>query len=697
MEITSSQKTALVQHWILSSATPYVMLTTVAIFSIVLSFRLSPAPGVVSTFSAFILMALPGIFLGMALFGWNVRRQPESLIFGVPLGLMLSGYITLMLGYLKHWSSPVITIALLILTALASLYAMRRRPSPLLQCLRPWKSADFSLLGGIGLTVLGFVTIPFSRVGELTPDGHAYTWLFGFDFLMRAAYSASITIGLPIDHIHMAGVPLQMYLVGYVLPAFSYTLCGETVHLQAILLVAEVLMDLVFAGCLFAFWRLFAKSANALLLTAVVALIGYSYYGWFVIARHLASFLPVFFATKLEGQFEFGNVSHLLQRLFMIEPQAVLALSVFLFVLTVVLSSDRRLGLALSCALGLAIGVEFGIDAWLGLTLAVWFAGVQMMRLYACWDDREVWSQFLFVAAIAGSLWATFFMVRMVGFSSGSLLTVHPYWWGLKFGVLQYAIEYGPMLPFGLLGLRSLSKSSRFRALALVLIAVMAVFQDLFVGIAYLPRFRTSNRLLPIVFLAGTAWFFEHAKPTKVGKWLALAAIVLAVPTLMTDILGASNVSDRYDTYYVSSADVKACEWIRTHLPRTAIVQSRPDYVGDYQVSPFSRGENEISLIPAFALRRSALGAEYSARSVCAGCDYLAQLRESDLDTMFRARDAAEVTSITAKYKIEYLYVGPFEENQYPAFLNVLNASPRFEEIYDQDSVHIFRVVDVKP
>lgn len=693
----SPYSAAPVPHSRLWSATPYILLTTVAIFSAVLSFLLSPALGVVSTFSAFFLMALPGIFLGMALFGWNVRRQPESLIFGVPFGLMLSGYTALMLGYLGHWSVPFITIALLILTALTSLVAMRHRQSPLLPCLRPWRSADYSVLGSMAIVVLAFVAIPFSRIGQLTPDGYSYTWLFGFDFLMRAAYAASITMGLPIDHIHMAGVHLQMYLVGYVLPAFSYSLCGETVRPQAILVVVEVMLDLVFAGCLLAFWRLFAKSANALLATAVVALVGYSYYGWFVIARHFASLLPASLATKLEGQFAFGNVSHLFQRLLMIEPQAVLALSVLLFVITAVLSSGRWLGFTLSCLLGIAIGIEFGIDSWLGLTLAVWLAVVQLMRLWAHWDDHEAWLQSLLVGAIACILCTTFFLVHMVGFSSGSLVHVHPYWWGMKFGVLEYAIEFGPMLPLGLLGLWSLWKSNRFRTLSLGLIVIIAVSQDLFVGIAYLPHFRIGDRLLPIVFLAATAWLFEHAKPTPARKVLALAAIVLAVPTLITDILGASNVLDEHDTFYVRTADYKACEWIRNHLPLTAIVQGKPDYIGDYQVAPALRGENELSLIPEFAFRRSALGAEYSARSVCAGCDNLAYLRESDLDTMFKARYAPVVSSMAAKYNIAYLYIGPFEENQYPAFLSLLNASSRFKEIYNQDSVHIFQIVGVKP
>jgi hypothetical protein len=456
------------------------------------------------------------------------------------------------------------------------------------------------------------------------------------------------------------------------------------------------MLDLVFVSCLLAFWRLLAKSARALAATAVVALVGYSYYGWFVIAHHFARLLPASLATRLESQFAFGSVSHLFQRLFMVEPQAILALAVFLFVLTAVLSANQRLGFALSCFLGLAIGVEFGIDSWLGLTLAAWFAAIQLMRLWGHWTIPELWSQSLVVASIAGTLWATFFVARMIGLSSGSLVSIAPYWWGLKFGVLQYVLEYGPMLLLGLLGLTFLWKSSRLRAFSLGLIAAMAVFCDLFVGVGQLPHFRIGNRLLPVVLLAGTAWFFEHAKLTPARKWLVLAAIALAVPTFMTDIVGASNILDRRNTAYVSSADLKACEWIRTHLPTTAIVQSRPDYVGDYLVPPSAGFGQELSLIPTFALRRSALGEEYSARSVCAGCDNLVKLREADLDTMFRAPDATEVIAMTAKYKVDYLYVGPWEQSEYPNFLGVLSASPRFDQVYDEDSVHIFQIADAK-
>ncbi len=642
-------------------------------------------------------MALPGIFIGMAFFGWDIRQHPESVLFGAPLGLMLSGYVALVFGYLHGWSAAPISIALLVLAALTAICATLRRKSPALLSLRAWNSVDYSILGGMGLTTLGFITIPFLRVGELTSFGHAYTWLFGFDFILRAAYAASITLGLPIDHIHMAGVPLQMYLVGYILPAFSYSLCGEAANLRAILLVTEILFDLVFIGTLIAFWRLFAKSRKALLATAFVALLAYSYYGWFDIAHYFEYLLPASIASRLQTQFEFGSVSHLYQRLFMVEPQAVLALSVFLFVITVLLSSERRQGFAVTCLTGIAIGVEFGIDSWLGMTLAITFSGVQLMRLWKHWSDYRIWLQSLLAGAIAIALWTTFFLIHMVGLSSGSLVTIHPYWFGLKFGIFQYAIEYGPMLPLGLVGLTLLWRRSRLQTLSLALIATFAVSQDLFVTIADLPHFRTGNRLLPLVLLAGTAFLFEHAKPSRIGKWLIVGAVALAVPTFFTDIVGASNIGDRQETAYVSDPDLKACEWIRTHLPQSVIIQSKPDYVGDELMSPSESGRKEVSLIPTFAFRRSALGAEYAARSMCAGCKKITDVREKDFDTMFKSLDPKVIATIASKYKIGYLYIGPVEEKDYPTSLGVMETSSLFDEVYNADSVHIFQVKGTQP
>jgi len=52
-----------------------------------------------------------------------------------------------------------------------------------------------------------------------------------------------------------------------------------------------------------------------------------------------------------------------------------------------------------------------------------------------------------------------------------------------------------------------------------------------------------------------------------------LAAIALAVPTL-NDIVGASNILDRHDTFYVSLCRSESCEWIRTHLPTAPLFRA---------------------------------------------------------------------------------------------------------------------------
>ena len=83
MTVSSSRRPPLVPRWTLSTATPYILLTFVAIFAITLSFRLSPALGVIATFSAFFLMALPGVILDTGqylqsfLHSWSWRRWQD--------------------------------------------------------------------------------------------------------------------------------------------------------------------------------------------------------------------------------------------------------------------------------------------------------------------------------------------------------------------------------------------------------------------------------------------------------------------------------------------------------------------------------------------------------------------------------------------------------------------------------------------
>src|SRR5579864_9500349 len=184
----------------------------VLVYFTVLGRSVAPTSALLWTVAGFVLLACPGIFIGLALFGWDIPQHPESVIFGSVIGIALSSFVALLIGFLVRWSASLIIVALLVFAAVAFLLARHYRKAPLVSSFRPWTAADYGLLAAMSLMTLVFTTIPFLRVGELTPKGYAYCWLFGFDFLLRAAYTTSITIQLPPDLIHLSGIPLHMYL-----------------------------------------------------------------------------------------------------------------------------------------------------------------------------------------------------------------------------------------------------------------------------------------------------------------------------------------------------------------------------------------------------------------------------------------------------------------------------------------------------
>jgi uncharacterized membrane protein len=94
-------------------------------------------------------------------------------------------------------------------------------------------------------------------------------------------------------------------------------------------------------------------------------------------------------------------------------------------------------------------------------------------------------------------------------------------------------------------------------------------------------------------------------------------------------------------------------------------------------------------LIPAFAERKVVVGEGGLAKLM--GNAEERRARYADIHAMFLARSSAEILSPVHKYKIDYLYVGPWEQQLYPDFLRVVQSEPRlFEEVYSRDNVHVF-------
>ncbi len=662
--------------------------------------RIASLEGILYVGATLLVFALPGLFVGMALFGRRFYKRPESLIFGAAIGIALSEFQALAIGYMFAWSVGLILTGLVCLSLVCAALTRTYWDRPLLRATREWESGDYAILLSMSVVLVGFVTIPFLNVGNLAGQEHAYTWLFGFDFLHRSTIAVSITQGLPPDYLHLTGEPLRYYLVSYTLPAFAYSSASKLVPMHSILLLVQLSLSLLFIGCLYAFLRHFIASWKALAWTAMVAMAGYSYYAWYVLAKRVLLELPEYWTPLLDASklLQFGDVSHLFQRLFLVEAQALTGLCIFLFVVYVLeLVKYRITSYGLAIVLGLALGIEFGIEGWQALVLLAWFGSVQALRWvrlrHRVEGERGPLATVLVLCTV---VYVSFFALGVYEISSGQAISVTPYWWALGFAPIYFPIEYGPMFLLGLWGLRHQWQQNPSRvSMPLLVLAGLTLGQVFFVSASVMETFGVlrGNRLLPLVLLVWTGYFFQEmfrGVSARSTQALALAIVLAAVPTFFTDIYFSSNVEDRNNTRYVMEADLLACEWIRQNLPETALVQSEPDYVTSPDL--LQKQGPPLSLIANFAERRMVLGEYWIASTIIVNSEAIARSRSHDLRRMFRASKTDQVLEVVDKYHIDYLYAGPYEQRLYPTFLELLKAArPFFQEVYSKHGVPIFK------
>jgi hypothetical protein len=650
----------------------------------------------------FLVFSLPGIALGPAFFGHTGTRHPEWLLFGSILGIGLSGSAALAVGYLSHWSPYRILLAIAILTVLCTGAGILLRHRPFLPLPRAWDFGDYLMLSGIIVALTAFMAIPLANVGRLTSNGYAYTWLFGYDFLVRGEYTLSLTMGFPPPALPLAGEPLRMYLVGYAMPAFVYSLCGKTAALHHILVLTTIGVDVLFYGSIFCLLRIFSRRKQALLSTIAISLFCYSYYWMVPISKYFlrSTVASSGFHQISENLLQFGNVSHLFTPLLLVEPQAALGSCFLLIILFASELTEYKIdNYHLSLLYGLTLGLMFGTDALLGMTAILWF-GLTYLTILISYRSQFGQPIFMLAAAtVATAICAgSFFLIGMFRLSGGQEMSLSPYRWFLQFAPAYFVLEFGPLFLLGVWGFMVEVRNKRAKKLiGLGIFSLIAFLQVAFLKVSVLPRTRIGVRVFPIVFLIGVVYLFDgfyEKLPKKIFVYAAWACALLALPTYFTDVFFTSNVEDANETHYVALADRKACEWIKKTLPESAIVQGESDYLG-YAHGFNKRQELYISLIADFAERRQVLGWRYIGSELVPHGDRVVEERSRDLGVMLASGKAQSILGVANRYGINYIYIGPYEKSLYPTLLPALESLPRhFKRVYSSDGVEIFRVDD---
>ncbi len=644
------------------------------------------------------IFALPGILLGW-IFSKASRQNPEWAILGSVIGLVVSSFTALLISYFVQWNVYYIIIGIALLSV--SIYAIGARHRLRIQKIDPgttWHYADYAILLAFLLIVSSSFILPYKNLGIPSDGKYIYTWLFGHDFINRMVTSVSISQGVPPENPHFAGEALRYYYVSYVLPAFVYSLSERSIPMQSIMQMTCVTYTLLMVCTFFCFVRSLFKERATLIIIMVFSFVAYSYVDLYVLLKFLCKnyFENIGFTVGDYNLLSFSSHSHTFYRFFLVQPQAVMGISVFLVTFALFRINRRYNDSRLFILIGILIGLEFGVEAVTGLVLAFWYGIVQLYS-FSTEQKKEIsLLKSLFLPAFAALIiYLMFFIVQMYSFQSGaSALIFQASPARFVIAPIHFILDYGPSWIFGLLGvivyLKKRDKNDVTMNEFLILFG-LALLLILFIANPVERDFGLLKgaRILPICLLTFSGYFFQNAGFEKKCGFLCIALSAIAIPSYFTDIHTSSDVKNKSQMTYVNASDYKACQWIKENIPVKATVQSianYPEYNNDA-----GRGYS-YSLVSVFGERRVAVG-EWKISHSMHDSTEKATTRHNDIKRMFESENVAEAIKVLRKYRIDYIYIGSYEKKLYPSgALKFASLKEGFERVYSAEGVEIYRV-----
>lgn len=634
-----------------------------------------------------VIYSAPGIILANLVWK-NAASKTEKIFFGTVIGLAFSCYISVTTAYFVGWN-PAIIIATILMFIGISLVVKRKFPNTVgIHGSDAWTKGEFIACAASVCFVSIFLYIAFSRVGIATELGYRYSWLFGHDFINKAVNAVSLTHGVPPPHFFFAGETLRYYILSYSISALAYSILGIGYSVHEIVIVASFLQAILFIFVITQFLKTWFRTKVVCGLLALSFLL-YSFYGVFFLLRdQLVAFGLPSFVLKFSG------VSHLFYRFFLVEPQTVMGLMVFLVVISMMMRAEFGNSIIPVVIVGLLIGIEFGIESILGMFLVMTYGAIFLYRL----AFRQIEFKKFLRVTLGGAIptiiiYSTYLGISIFSTSGESI--------GLRFALnraLLFAfpgiaiISYGPAALFGILGFISLFKRKMEGQVdAFVIMGILIIFFMLTVSheneaiFGYLK----GEKILFIVLLVLSGFFFQWVTnlKKKTKRILVVIFLLVSAPALLSPFTDCYRISfgDEGGVTYVSYEDMKACDWIKQNLPKDAVVQSEPQYPGS---------KYYYSLIANFAERKMVVGEMKVAGTKHDAGNRDVGKRYREVKKMFSIPDGNLASEIAHSLNIDYIYVGVYERQIYPeeGLRKFEITKDCFEVVYEKNRIKIFKV-----
>lgn len=634
-----------------------------------------------------LLFCFPGYCLFHLLFG----RNEDILIrlsFSVTIGISVSSFIAASFAYFFVWN-PFLILSVVLLIGFILLFAEHKinneRTNSKLAVLA---TTEWISLIAVCLISMSLVLWAFSSVGQFTSNGYQYNWLFGHDFLNKSVNSVALSFGVPSPHYFFSGEILRYYILGYSIPAVLYSIFESRTFIHTIMIAYSIVISTSFIFVFYSCLKTWFEQKVALILL-FISFLAYSYCG-----------IGYLFKDSLLGLgtpnalLEYTWISHLFYRFFLVEPQTVLGLMLFMTLVSLEAKHPNPSNMAQPVFIGAFLGILAGIEPSLALLLAlalgcacvyrtirgeIPFSG--LVRLGMAYGLPVV---LIYGGYLSMGLYAT------SGSDGGLALRFNPTWALLL--PAASLVSYGPAALLGIGGLIAGYGNHRERLLILWLGVVTVLFM---LGVTHENEvvfgFIKGEKVLFLVLLVLSGVFLQWGLNGSARKRLIVMfmLILIGMPALLTPWVDFYRITHGKDVgvVHVPLQDMKACEWIRKNIPKEAVVQSHPQYPGT---------KYSYSLIANFALRRMAVG-EWKVSGVKQdqGVEGVARRYDAITNRLFGSDSPKEAHDTSREYGIGYIYVGPLEEKLYPyeAMAKWELGKAYFYKVYDQAGVRIFKVL----
>lgn len=639
----------------------------------------------------YIAAILPGLRVGFAMFG---RAHAGGWITGALIGYTLANLAAWAAIELHHATALGFLTAAAII-GIVTWLALIRVKEPLIALPEWTRGSTTSLLLVLVLTL--FVAVPpLANVGWADKEGNRYyRAYFTADFVWHAALTAELKkFELPVQNPYLKNTDIHYYWTYFMVPAaIAGTGPASLQDIQRCLKLNALLTGLLLMSTIFLATWVAVPRAGPAAAAVSLALVASS-------AEGLAGIVGLLYTDQPLSTLKNVNIDAIsswalggyridgLQRSIWYVPQHSMAYALGLIAIIGVAAAGSRikrgasflLGCALACSVlfsplvggifALAYGIAFVVDA-LGrpspvATIMNQIDIIVPVAIAIAWQVEDH-----MVEGAGGAL--------EFGFARQSLH--HP--------VLSLVVSLGPIILLAVAGLWPSAKHSLRRLMPYAALAVFSLLAMYLVRLSIdlsWVGFRSGHLMLLALPAFGARFIatqWDDGRRKVVGA-VVLLVLIGGAPTLAIDEFNAQDIHN----YNVSPGDfpftivlyprqLEAFEWIRKNTPKEALVQ----------MDPVERGRSTWSLVPSWAERRMAAGLPISLMHT-PEYDKQSQLAHS----MYSQTDPEEAWKIAKQLGVDYIYEDDIERKNDPGTESFGNAPSRFELVFKQGDVEVYRV-----